>query len=68
VGERKAWTHAASGALVWRKPLSRGRVMAGLARRGSKPGAYALFVKEHLKALGSMQACAAKWKANKAAS
>ena len=62
VGERKAWVHAESGALVWRKPLVRSRVVSGLARRGCAPGKYALFVKDNFKALGSMGACAAKWK------
>jgi hypothetical protein len=62
---RRAWTHAESGALFWRKPLNRQRVLAGVARRGAGPGPYAQFVKQNYKALGSLAACAAAWKESK---
>lgn len=67
IGGRRAWTHPESGALYWRKPLNLQRVRAGVARRGAGPGAYASFVKDNYKELGSLAACAKAWKAAKAA-
>jgi hypothetical protein len=66
VDDRTVWTHAESGALCKQKPLVRARVLAAVARRGGKLGAYAQFVKDNFKELGSMHACAAEWKARKA--
>lgn len=64
---RTVWTHAESGALCKQKPLVRARVLAAAARRVSgKLGAYAQFVKDNFKELGSMQACAVEWKTRKA--
>lgn len=68
IAGRVAWTHEASSALVWRKPLNRARILSSMKKQLLFPrSGYCNFVKDNFSKYKSLAACGAAWKEKKAA-